>query len=208
MTKKMLLAIACAIGPTVAEADPHSAAFGVTYFSGDGDYIDESGAKYGIEDVSGIAVGVEGYIGEGDISLYVSANRVDSEYTLAGTDYDEDASYTGTVGVAFDRLDVIAGDGSEVLLTLDRNDDQTSFVSLSYSAGLGNGLSVVGGLATLADSKLIDDYTGYRFGIEKAVSGSVALSLEYATADYDYKDSTAKVEDDSNWSVTLNYYMP
>lgn len=208
MTNKLLLAIGCAIGSTVAVAEPHRAVFGVSYGSGEGDYFDENGTKYGMEDVSDIGIGVAGYIGEGDVSLYLSASRRESEYTLAGTDYDPDASYTGTIGVAFDRLDVIAGEGSEILLALGRDDGQTSIVSLGYAAGLGDGVSVSVGFAALADSKFIDDYTGYWFGIEKAVSGSLALSLGYATADYDYKNSTAKFEDDSLWSFTLNYYIP
>ena len=210
MRTKLFMPMAFIFGANLAFADPHTSMLVVAYGSGEGDYKTPS-ATYEIKDYSYLALQAEFYFPDSEVFggiPYLSLIRSDSEYTLAGTDYDDDAAYTGVVGLAFGRTDLTAGEGSEFLVGIDRDDSQNSTLGVVGKTGLGNGWHVYGSLNLMVDSDTIDDdYQAYGFGIGKSLTDEIGVGLAYNSSSYGYKDSTHEVDGLSTWQFAIAYRL-
>ena len=186
--KKLYLSLLLALGANgVNAAEPHRGIIQGSYTTGDADYT-ISGTKYD-GDLDGTGISGRFYPTE---DIYVSLSMGSAELDLVGTTFDIDTTSFGGGLVFGERIDYIAGEGSEQRLGFDYTDTETKVNSTTTSSdstdieyavegGLGNG--VTGGFYFSTDTDDLFSSNSYSFALYKSLTDNIVFGGAYEFAD-------------------------
>ena len=187
---------------SIAVAGPADNRLSVIFADGSADAV-ISGTSYDI-DIDGFSFSYRRYLSELSIGTpVIHVDRKSIDGSVNGVSTPNTKSTTGMLGLALSRVDVIQGDGSELIPYIGISEGGDLDAGVRFAFGVGSGTSFELGYSTEVKGDFYDKYTIGNLAGYQAISDSIVLGLGYSYENL--KTKGGNTADGSVWEFGVSY---